>query len=281
MTVVTLVINYILGVIVKILTEYEQHQTKSKFIFSHIVKVVLTQFINTTIIYYASSNLTQSPYLSEEGLVVQVSSLFLTSAVIQIALNIINPSAVIVSAKKWLKYRNKTEAPIFQRDLNQEYERAEFDVVDRYSYYILQIYACSFYAYLVPIATPCLILTLLAQYWVDKYNLFKRSTCKNEMDFFLSRTMLKIFEVSLFVFAFGSFLFSVVLHNRFVNSVNIASLILTGLYTLFIMFAPRHLEKRIFGSYEAIETMAYSECLQKRYFKEQYWTSNPATKFVR
>ena len=44
----------------------------------------------------------------------QVSSLFLTSAVIQIALNLINPSAVIATVSKFLKYRNKTEVNMFQ-----------------------------------------------------------------------------------------------------------------------------------------------------------------------
>jgi hypothetical protein len=108
MTVVTLIINYILGVIVKHLTEYERHQTKSNFIFSHVVKVVLSQFLNTTILYYVAANVTHSPYLSEEGLVVQVSNLFITSAVIQVGLNALNTGATTVFFKKWLKYRNKT-----------------------------------------------------------------------------------------------------------------------------------------------------------------------------
>lgn len=64
MTVVTLIINSLLGMIVKYLTEFERHQTKSNFILSHVVKAVITQFINTTIIYYVSAGITNSPYLS-------------------------------------------------------------------------------------------------------------------------------------------------------------------------------------------------------------------------
>lgn len=101
------------------------------------------------------------------------------------------------------------------------------------------------------------------------------------MDFALSRTMLKIFETSLFVFALGNFIFSIVLHNNYVNPVNIAALIISGLYSCFILFAPRYLQKRFFGSYEEIEIKAYSECLKQRLFKDQYWTTNPATKFVK
>lgn len=61
------------------------------------------------------------------------------------------------------------------------------------------------------------------------------------MDFSLSRTLLKIFEASLLVGALGSYIFSIVLHNNYVNSVNVATLIITGVYTLFLIFAPRYL----------------------------------------
>lgn len=216
------------------------------------VKVVVSQFLNTAIIYYISSTMTHLPYLSKEGLIVQASSLFITSAIIQVVINAVNPSALMVAVFKWLKYRNKSQINMFQKDLNQEVELAEFDIVDRYSYYILQIYACSFYAYLVPVATPCLIVAFTLQYWIDKYNLFKRSSCKHELDFFLSRTMLKVFEASILIAALGNYVFSIVLHNDYVNGVNVAALIVAGVYTLFSMFAPRHLEKRIFSSYEEI-----------------------------
>lgn len=71
------------------------------------------------------------------------------------------------------------------------------------------------------------------------------------------------------------------MHNNYVNSVNVATLIITAVYTLFITFAPKHLERRVFGGYEEIETKAYSECMKERLFAQRYWTSNPATKFVR
>lgn len=222
----------------KYMTYVESHQTKSNQIVSHIIKVAISQFLNTAIIYYVSCLIIGSPYMSEDGLVVQVSSFFITSAIIQIVFNLVNPFAVWVSIKKWFKYRNETTAPIFQCDLNREFERPEFDVVDRYSYYILQIYVCSFYSYLTPIATPCLILAFTFQYWIDKYNLFKRSSCKNEMDFFLSRTMFKILEGSLVAFAIGNYLFGSVLQDNYLSPVNLAAIIITIAYVLIVKLMP-------------------------------------------
>lgn len=38
---------------------------------------------------------------------------------------------------------------------------------------------------------------------------------------------------------------------------------------------------KIFGNYQKIETKTYSQCLKEHFFKEQYWTSNPGTMFVK
>lgn len=151
----------------------------------------------------------------------------------------------------------------------------------RYSYYILQVFTCSFYSYLTPLAVLCLFPTLCAQYWIDKYNLFRRCSLKHEIDFELSRAILKIFECSLLLFAVGNLLFSLVLHKAYLNKLNVASLVISALYCAFSLFAPRHLEQRLFGRYEEIEKTAYTDCLRNRRFKHQYWTQNPATMFVK
>lgn len=118
-TVLTLAINAGLAAIVRQLTEFERHETRSKHLISLVVKTVVTQFINTAIIYYASEQITPTPYLSEEGLVFQVSSLFLTSAVIQVVINLVNPDAVMRSVQRWLA-RRRGEAACFQAELNAE-----------------------------------------------------------------------------------------------------------------------------------------------------------------
>ena len=119
MTVVTLAINFLLSIVVKKLTDFEEHQTKSNFVYYHLLKSVITQFINTSIIYFVSSFIVKSPYLSKEGLATQVSNLFLSSAVIQIILNFVNPSAVWKVLKNWKLYQNKAQIDMFQIDLNK------------------------------------------------------------------------------------------------------------------------------------------------------------------
>lgn len=37
-------------------------------------------------------------------------------------------------------------------------------------------FTVSFYGFLVPLATPIAIVVFFLEYWVDKYNLFRRSS---------------------------------------------------------------------------------------------------------
>ena len=65
--------------------------------------------------------------------------------------------------------------------------------MNRYAWYIMMFLTCSFYSFLVPVATPLLVVFFFISYWIDKYNLFKRSSLSMKFDFNLTRYMLKIF----------------------------------------------------------------------------------------
>ncbi len=102
-------------------------------------------------------------------------------------------------------------------------------------------------------AIPLLFVIFFIQYWIDKFNLFTRSSLSFTVNFLLSRGALKLFELSLFLFALGNFIFSRKTHdNQDSHStyINIASLIISTLYCTISTLAPAHIEKRIFGSYE-------------------------------
>ena len=62
-----------------------------------------------------------------------------------------------------------------------------------YAFYILMLLTVSFYAYLVPIIVPSIVVIFFIQYWVDKYNLLKRSSLKYHFNFKLTRNIVKVF----------------------------------------------------------------------------------------
>ncbi len=132
---------------------------------------------------------------------------------------------------------------LFQIELNKELQPTEFNFAMRYAYYILNVYVVSFYSYIVPYTSLMLIIIFAIQYWVDKYNLFRRFSCPTDFNYRLftgiSILTFKIFEYSLFFFALGNLLLAPRIHTDSsrggYSTINIVSLILVILY-YFIMF---------------------------------------------
>ena len=52
-----------------------------------------------------------------------------------------------------------------------------------YAFYIVMILTVSFYAYLIPIVVPMAVIIFAIRYWIDKFNLFKRSSLKYNFNF--------------------------------------------------------------------------------------------------
>jgi hypothetical protein len=65
---------------------------------------------------------------------------------------------------------------------------------EKYSYYLVQIYTCLFFNYLIPVAVPITFVTFIVKYWLDKYQLFNLSTQYSDMNYFITKTILKQFE---------------------------------------------------------------------------------------
>ena len=69
-----------------------------------IIKLLISQFVNTALIYYIISRIVKEDFLSTTGLVVEVSSLIVVSGVIQIGTNAANIPALLRRIKLWWYY---------------------------------------------------------------------------------------------------------------------------------------------------------------------------------
>lgn len=57
----------------------------------------------------------------------------------------------------------------------------------------MHVYTCMFYSYLVPVGVLAVAVLFGIQYWIDKIQMFKLSSEYNEIGYFLSRMILKMF----------------------------------------------------------------------------------------
>jgi hypothetical protein len=94
---------------------------------------------------------------------------------------------------------------------------------------------------------------------------------------------MKAFEVSVFIFALGNYLFSFSVHStkdeKEYHIINLVALLLALAYCIAIVFLPKKWFEQI--DTETYEMSAYSSVLQQKGFNKVYWLSNPATSFAK
>ena len=59
----------------------------------------------------------------------------------------------------------------------------EFNFVEGYAFYIVYVIMASFYSFIAPLLTPILIAIFVIQYWIDKWNIFRRYSCSVRYSF--------------------------------------------------------------------------------------------------
>ena len=139
---------------------------------------------------------------------------------------------------------------MFQIQLNQSFQKDEFNLATQYSYYIFMVYIVSFYSLIVPFANSTMVMLFFVHYWVDKYILFKKLSSPVDFGFRLKRLITKSFEGTLLVFAIGHFYWNGKLNPRVPKTAhyfNIASIVVSALYILFSYFCPSHIREKIMG----------------------------------
>ena len=114
-------------------------------------------------------------------------------------------------------------------------------------YYLVQIYTAAFYAYLVPVGVISLVFIFSIQYWIDKYKLFNIASLAYDLNFSLTRKLLKLFEGSILAYASGTLLFSMYIQDK-LSLFCLLGFVVAFAYTVFISIAPTWIAKRLFES---------------------------------
>jgi hypothetical protein len=136
-----------------------------------------------------------------------------------------------------------------------------------------------FFAYPAPLGLVVTFLTLGIMYWIDKINLFKRSSLYYNGNISISNHAFKILQVSLLIYAAAIFYFSSINDDQ-INILTLGGTALAFIYVIFILAAPLKLERLILGRESASDKYIYDECVSDGKFNETYWSRNPATTLV-
>lgn len=249
MAILTNVINFFLSYSIEILSDLEKHVTKTNRLRSLIIKTIITQTINTLFIYFILYHVNPRNPLDNFGLVSKVTSLVIISGFLSVALQVLIPFNQIMDLINGCRYSKDKTVKLFQYQLNEALQHPEFNFAVMYSFYIVFTFVISFYGILVPLATPILVLIFFLQFWVDKYNLFRRFSYPVDLGPSLNRMIIKIFELSMLMAAVGHMVWDATIHydsSASFKTINIINLAIAGLYTSISMVAPYSISKRIF-----------------------------------
>lgn len=111
-------VNYILGKVIKFLTDRERHESKTKYMISMVIKMFISQFLNTAGMYFLLSFNQGNHYLLNDGLVVQISNLMIISGLISIPLNFFQIDSVLYRCWRRFRYGVIDHDELFQFQYN-------------------------------------------------------------------------------------------------------------------------------------------------------------------
>lgn len=120
---------------------------------------------------------------------------------------VFGPGPLLKYLKKW--YLNKQidkkdpNLDINQRMANELYEKDNFDIALKYTIICKTLSLTMFYLPMMPIVVVYGLLTMIIEFYMTKFILYKRSNSKTKYSSHISRNMTNEFELCLFLYTLG------------------------------------------------------------------------------
>ena len=261
------------------ITVYEKHETKTNYQLSFMLKLLISQFLTTAIMYYVISLIFPGAMWEESGLIPQMSNLILVSSFMPIAQSVLCSIFELVKEKCFPPYSKQPYVPIHQDRLNQQLELQPFDLSSRYTHYIMQVFTISFFAYPMPFGTAVVLVAFLIEFFIDKYRLFLRCSLKDDFNYEMTKISSKLFMSSVWIYALGNFIFAYAF-TRVISWPTIVSLTAATLFMVYLWMLPAEWEFTIQDNLLQYEQFSYHYCQRNNLFEHTYRNQNPASKLA-
>lgn len=128
---------------------------------------------------------------------------------------LINPWQIIVLIKRKLNYGRKD---LTQKEANKIMENMQYNMGKRYAEIIEIMWFTFLYASLIPFGACLSAIGLCLYYWVDKYNLLRRSSVNSNIAGELSLFSMKLLDFTLLCKPLGELLFDFQIRDSYCKS---------------------------------------------------------------
>lgn len=167
MSVIVVMINFILGRIIRMLSSHEKHETYTKYNVSVAIKLVIVMFINTGIIPLIV-NWRRDNWFNKGGLMTDIFYNTISVSFVGPIIYLIAPAYLVRKIKICCAKSKGNKSKLTQRQANKLFEGPPLDMAQRYSNTMLLLTLSAFYVYILPIVPIIALCGTLFQYWIEK-----------------------------------------------------------------------------------------------------------------
>lgn len=178
--------KFAVGTAIDYLVEYEKISTKTRLHLSFATKLSICLFFNTALISLIIDILIFNNYYHYGGLIFVEQIVVIIDIAFDLLIWIFDPFGWF---RRWRRDRAMAlgdKCIITQKEANLLMEMPGYHISERYADLLKTMWFVFLYGNLLPMATVMFVIYLIIFYWVDKYNLLRRSTVKETISLELS-----------------------------------------------------------------------------------------------
>ncbi|KAL4466070.1 hypothetical protein ABPG74_004307 [Tetrahymena malaccensis] len=266
--------KFVLAEVFHHIADSERWSTKTKLNISFADSLSLGLFLNSAIITYVVEILYYKNYYGPGGFIYTESWVFLWNAILPPLVWIINPYQIYKESKrkKQLQLAKQKMCFLTQQEANELMEDYPYIQGKRYADIMKTMWFTFLYAPCIPLGNFFSMFNLVIYYYIDKYNILRNSTVKENLSKEVSLQMTENLEYITVFFALGNFTFSIHLFN----TVEWSSVIMLVLGLIYAILPMQDLNQYLFHIEDLDEEITYQQA--KFSFKTNYDLLNPITK---
>lgn len=270
-TCIVIGINSVLRSALKRICSFEKYDSWTDYYMAFAARLSWAQFFNTGGITLVLAILTHN-YWGIGGLILSIHQVFVFSAFLTPATRFINISYHARLYQRRRAMEQGENSLMTQKEANQLFEDFACDFAEKYSCLIKSMFVAALYAPILPMALVWTIIGNFLMYYVDKYNILRRSSIGKSLGATLALEMTEVLEWFLIIFGVSNFFFNTLFFGE-VSLFEISGLLLA----ISNAFLPmHHINVLLFGKIDPLVTDDTYEDL-RLYFEEDYDRCNPAT----
>lgn len=210
-------------------TDLERHSTTSKYQFSFQLKLLLGLFFTTALMTLAVEAIRfENYYKHAYGVIDEETIMFFLNSSFVPFFWLVNPSRIFKYIKRKLYFGKRS---MTQREANELMEEEKYELGKRFAEILEMMWFTFLYSTLIPVGAVITVFGLACYYWVDKYNLMRRSSVAGQISGTLINKSLTLLDFTLIIRPIGSIIFDTQIRNSYMGS-NVAMIVVAFVYII-------------------------------------------------